>query len=100
MGQIRWSIEAYDWLKNVRDYIAKDKPVIAQKLAKGIIEKINLLREFPEIGYRLSTAAGKQVRVLLYGHYRIVYQINPDKDINLLGIFHGALDLKKHLKPD
>lgn len=97
MGKIRWSREAFDWLKNVRDYIAKDKPHVAQKIAKGIVQKVALLRDFPEIGYRLNTSTKKQIRVLLYGHYRIVYQINEDKDIDLVGIFHGALDLKKHL---
>lgn len=100
MGKIRWSQEAFDWLKNVRDYIAKDKPLVAQKIAKGMIEKIERLRDFPESGYRLGAASSKQIRVLLYGHYRIVYQVNRDKDIDILGIFHGALDLKKHLDLD
>lgn len=100
MGKIKWSQEAFDWLKNVRDCIAKDKPQVAQKIARGIIKKIDLLCDLPEIGYRLNTSSQKHIRVLLYGHYRIVYQINRDKDIDILGIFHGALDLKKHLDLD
>lgn len=98
MGQIRWSHEAFDWLKNVHDYIAQDKPGVAEKIVKGILQKINLLREFPEMGYQLTLSSQKHVRVILYGHYRIVYQIGKEQNINIVGIFHGALDLKRYLK--
>lgn len=35
------------------------------------------------------------VRILLYGKYRIAY-LNRE-DIYVLGVFHGALDLKRRL---
>lgn len=98
MAKIRWSFEAYAWLRNIRDTIGKDRPIVAYKIAKGIVDKIKLLSSFPEMGYRLRDRPDKNVRVLLYGHYRIVYQIrNESRDIDLVGIFHGALDLKKYL---
>jgi plasmid stabilization system protein ParE len=37
------------------------------------------------------------VRVLLYGHYRIAYVIKPDSNIDILGVFHGALDIDRYL---
>jgi toxin ParE1/3/4 len=37
--------------------------------------------------------------VLLYGHYRIAYQIAPDDDIQILGVFHGAMDVRRYLSP-
>jgi plasmid stabilization system protein ParE len=36
--------------------------------------------------------------MLLYGRYRIVYQRRTDENIYVLGVFHGALDLKSHLQ--
>ncbi len=38
-----------------------------------------------------------EVRILLYGHYRIAYLVNPDDAIDILGVFHGALDIERYL---
>jgi plasmid stabilization system protein ParE len=34
--------------------------------------------------------------VLLYGHYRIAYLVKASGDIDILGVFHGALDIEKY----
>lgn len=99
MGKkVRWTDEAADWLEKVHDYIALDKPSAAQKLVKEVLQKAKLLEKFPEIGHHLSDFPERNVRVLLYGHYRIVYTIKNGEQIDILGVFHGALDLKKYLK--
>ena len=36
------------------------------------------------------------LRILLYGHYRIGYRIKADKEIDILGVFHGALDIDRY----
>jgi len=36
------------------------------------------------------------VRIILYGHYRIAYRVKPEA-VDILGIFHGALDLERFL---
>ncbi|MGH9884644.1 MAG: type II toxin-antitoxin system RelE/ParE family toxin, partial [bacterium] len=40
-----------------------------------------------------------RVRILLYGHYRILYLPEQDGIIYILGVFHGAMELKRHFKP-
>jgi toxin ParE1/3/4 len=35
--------------------------------------------------------------VLLYGHYRIAYLINAKRDVEVLGVFHGPLDMGRYL---
>ena len=37
------------------------------------------------------------IRILLYGHYRIACLLKPDDNIDILGVFHGALDLERYL---
>lgn len=96
MAKIIWTHKASDWLEKIYQYVAKDKPLAARKLIEEIYQKAELLQEFPEMGYRLSTYRKKNIRVLLYGHYRILYEIEQDGDINILSVLHGALDLKKH----
>jgi plasmid stabilization system protein ParE len=34
---------------------------------------------------------------LLYGHYRIAYLIKPSGDIDVLGVFHGGLEIQRYL---
>jgi plasmid stabilization system protein ParE len=57
----------------------------------------NLPLAFPDIGYQFQPQKYPGVRILLYGRYRIVYQRRSDENIYILGVFHGALDLKRHL---
>lgn len=49
----------------------------------------------PVIGYRYRERP--EIRVLLYGHYRIAYVISATRDVQVLGVFHGALDMGRRL---
>ena len=91
MAEIRWTEEAHRWLWDIHDYIAMDNPAAAQKVISGIYEKAQMLRRFPEVGHKHHTETDGEVRILLYGHYRIVYLLKSSANIDILGVFH---DLK------
>lgn len=38
----------------------------------------------------------EHVRTILYGHYRIAYLVKDDGNIDILGVFHGALDITRY----
>lgn len=97
MAEIRWTEEAHRWLRDIFDYIATDNPDAAQKVVAGIYEKAQVLRQFPEIGYKYRSETDGQIRILLYGHYRIAYLIKVGNQIDILGVFHGALDIDRYL---
>lgn len=97
MGKVRWTEEAERWLREIHDYIASDNPSAAHRTARGIYDKIESLRAFPERGYSHTSRSGRPLRILLYGHYRIAYSVNEDKDVTVLGVFHGALDIDRYL---
>ena len=96
MAEIRWSHEAAQWLKEIYDYIAQDNPAAAGKVVAGIYEKAQLLSDFPEIGYKYREEEEGEIRILLYGHYRIAYLIT-DGPIDILGVFHGTLKIERYL---
>lgn len=52
MAEIRWTKEAHRWLRDIYDYIAADNSGAAQNVVSGIYEKAQVLRDFPQIGYR------------------------------------------------
>jgi plasmid stabilization system protein ParE len=96
MAKIRWSFEAERWLKEIYEYITEDNPTAAEKVVTGIHDKAQMLSEFPQIGHKYREEPEGDIRILLYGHYRIAYIIN-DNYIDILGVFHGALDIERYL---
>jgi plasmid stabilization system protein ParE len=97
MAEIRWTEEAQTWLRDIFDYIADDNPSAAGNVVEGIYERAQVLREFPHIGYRYEFVHDREVRILLYGHYRIAYHLRSEDEIDILGVFHGALDIGRYL---
>jgi len=98
MAKIVWTSEAQRWLKIIYDYISEDNPSAAAKVINGIYEKAQLLSKNPKLGYIYEHESEEEIRILLYGHYRITYLENRDIDIVILGVFHGALEIETYLK--
>lgn len=97
MARLNWTQEAETWLRDIYEYIAQDNPVAAARVVEGIYERVQVLSEFPQIGHRYEGIADREVRILLYGHYRIAYLIKSEEDIDILGVFHGALNIQRYL---
>jgi toxin ParE1/3/4 len=97
MAKINWTYEAETWLKRIHDYIAKDNEAAAARLVLSVYNRVEVLTEFPLIGQRLLDWPNRHIRVLVYGHYRIAYLIKADESVDILGVFHGALELEKYI---
>ena len=97
MVNINWTDEAELWLKDIYNYIALDKKIIAKKVVTEIYQKVQILQSFPRIGYPYDNNEHKEIRILLYGHYRIAYLIKDENTIDILGVFHGTLDIERYL---
>lgn len=95
MAEITWTEEAQRWLEDIFEYIAADNPSAAARTVQGIYERAQDLATFPEIGYRYL-ASSRHVRILLYGHYRIAYLVKDDGNVDILGVFHGSLDITRY----
>ena len=85
--KIRWSPTAVSDLESIRDYIAKDSPAAARKVARRIKESINRLRNFP-----LSGRAGRvpETRELVVPgtSYIAAYTIKGNK-VLIAAVLHG-----------
>jgi plasmid stabilization system protein ParE len=97
MGQINWTAEAENWLISIYDYIAENNPEAAFSTIQAIYNKVQTLTTFPEMGHRYQHHEKRHIRILLYGHYRIAYLIRPDHNIDILGVFHSAMDIDRYL---
>ncbi len=64
MAEIRWTLEAEGWLRNIRNYTARDNPAAADRVVTGIYQKAQLLSEFPLLGYRYREVEEGEIRIL------------------------------------
>ena len=97
MAEISWTRESEIWLKDIYDYIAEDDSEAAARTVVNIYEKAQLLRTHPRLGHRYEAETSREIRILLYEHFRITYLIKPGGNIDILGVFHGALDIDRYL---
>ena len=97
MVEINWTREAQVWLRDIHSYIATDNPAAAQRTIVGIFARAQLLKTHPRLGHRYESETAREVRILLYGHYRIAYLIKSEKRIDILGVFHGSLSIERYL---
>jgi toxin ParE1/3/4 len=94
MVRLNWTIQAVNDLKDIADYISKDSKRYAELLVRRIRDKAKILKTQPDSGRMVDEFARKDVRELLEGNYRIIYQRINDLQIDILTIHHSARRLK------
>jgi len=94
---INWTREAELWLHDIYEYISQDNPFAAAEVVTGIYQRAQVLISHPDIGHRYEGAPDRDIRILFYGHYRIAYLTKRDGDIDILGVFHGAMQISRYL---
>ena len=97
MVEINWTREAELWLRDIYNYIALDNSDAAKRTVVGIFQKVQLLTKHPRLGHRYEPENLREIRILIYGHYGIAYLIKSDNRIDILGVFHGALNIERYL---
>jgi toxin ParE1/3/4 len=97
--KLEWTEPALSDLESIRDYIKKDSEYYANRFVERIIEAVESLEKFPEMGRRVPEAEEENIRELLFHNYRIIYRVETDS-ILILTVIHSARDLsRKRGKP-
>ncbi len=93
MTDIVISRRARDDFKRIWRYIALDNEVAADRLLLAIDEKIERLRQFPDIGAaRDDIRPG--ARMLIHGAYLVLYEFDRAGDaVEIVAIVEGMRDL-------
>jgi toxin ParE1/3/4 len=96
--KIDWTKPAISDVESIRDYIGRDSEYYASRFIGKIIEAVERLKFFPELGRRVPEAEEENIRELLFQNYRIIYRVDPRR-ILVLTIIHAARDIsQKELK--
>lgn len=96
MAEVVWTEEAAAWVRDIYEHIAAENAAAAQRVAQGLYERAEQLRDHPESGYRYARSE-RHIRILVYGHYRIAYRVTEERNVRILGVYHGALDITRYL---
>lgn len=86
--QIRWSPAAADDFSRIIEYIRRDSPQAAQRVAQSIYEAASSLTHFPNAG-RAGRVQGTRELLLPSLPFILVYRIAKDA-AEIANVIHGA----------
>jgi len=78
-------------LENICEWIERDNPEAARRVAQTIYYECGRLKDFPNLGRASRRMAGRRELTFAPLPYIVVYQITPNA-IEISRIFHGAQD--------
>lgn len=90
--QVAWTETAWRDLERIADYVAEDSPSYAAALVRRIRGCARSLEELAERGRVVPELDDPEVRELLVGNYRLIYEVG-EESVHVLGLIHGARDL-------
>ena len=88
-----WSEPAKADLRAIHDFIAKDSPFYAKKVAQDIREKTDTLNDLPKIGKKVVELNDEAIRELSLYSYRLIYEVKPQHS-EILAVIHKRSDFK------
>jgi toxin ParE1/3/4 len=89
--QVRWSMPAAEDLEHICEWIERDNPEAARRVAQTIYDERARLKDFPNLGRASRRMAGRCELTFAPLPYIVVYQVKQDA-VEISRIFHGAQD--------
>jgi toxin ParE1/3/4 len=90
--KVLWTTPALGDLAEMREWISRDSPIAARRLAKRIRATVNRLKAHPELGRVVPELAAMGYREVIVSPFRIIYSAQGSTVI-VLRIWHGKRDL-------
>mgnify|MGYP006381680409 CR=1 FL=1 len=85
------SIEAEVDLLEITSFISSGDEAIARRFVYGLMESLDLLSEYPEMG-RKRDDLKRGLRSINFNRYLVLYRIEDDV-VKVVRIVHGARDI-------
>jgi toxin ParE1/3/4 len=89
--EVRWSMPAAEDLEQICEWIQRDNPEAACRVARTIYDECARLKNFPHLGRPSRRMAGRRELTFAPLPHIVVYQVKPEA-IEISRIFHGAQD--------
>jgi plasmid stabilization system protein ParE len=96
MVKVAWNDEALSDMDEIASYIASGSETYAAIQIETFFDRAEILSRNPRSGVIVPELNDKNVRQLVEGNYRIIYEIKSPTQIEILCIIHGMRLLKRH----
>lgn len=93
MAEIVWTSSALKDLNEIGEYIATDSPRYAEITIDKLFNKVEILRNHHRLGRIVPEADQENIRELIEGNYRIIYEIINDS-LFVLTVHHSSRMLR------
>ncbi len=94
MVKLIWTDQAIDDLNAIGDYISESSEKYAKLTVKKLYDRTDILKTFQLSGRIVPEKSNENIRELIEGNYRIIYEVAPDNIIYIHTIYHSARDLQ------
>jgi toxin ParE1/3/4 len=85
-------------LQEITAFIAKDSKVYAKRFGHQLREAPKRLKRFPLLGWMVPEFERENLREILVGNYRIIYEIRGSNCF-VVAVVHGSRDLHRIMQP-
>jgi toxin ParE1/3/4 len=86
---VRWTNAALAHLVAIHEYIAHDSPRYAARMVDRITARTRQIGTFPPSGQSVPEYRDPDIREVIEGPYRVIYEVFGE-DVRVLAVIHGA----------
>ena len=87
--KVRWAHTAIGHLASIYEYISQDSPRYARRMVDRITARSQQIGHFPQSGQMVPEYQDPDIREVIEGSYRVIYQVAAE-EVQVLAVIHGA----------
>ena len=95
MAKVTWTFQAFEDLDAIADYLSSYSTKHAEYIIDLIIEKGNLLGDFPELGRVVPEANISSIREIIIKKYRVIYSLQNKKQVDIIAVRPSNMPLSQ-----
>ena len=90
--KVHWTDTAEGHIDAIYRYIAQDSPQYARRIVDRLTRRSQQIAKHPLSGRRVPEYDCTQLREVIEGSYRIIYQIKSGQ-LDVISVIHAAMDV-------
>jgi toxin ParE1/3/4 len=95
MAEVKFTIQSLADLDEIGEYISHDSLHYASLQVQKLINRTDILENFPLAGRIVPELKQKSIRELIEGNYRIIYKIVTGRLIHIITFHHSKRKINR-----
>ena len=95
MVSVNWTDRAISALDGIFEHLNREAPFYAEHIVQQIIESADRLEQHPLSGRKVPETEREDIREVIFQHYRIIYWVVNNNQVDIIGIVHDRRDLNR-----